>query len=302
MNGVFESRADTAYDDNIARHYHFPEEYLENAKRSVGDWIVYRSPIRGGGSGGYFAVARVKDIRPDENRDKYYFASLEQFLPFDVVVPLRNGIRYYEDYLNSVPKKSIGAAMRRRSVRTLSEDEFADIILAGLSVVLNPQNSIALDLEEYKVAEDVINIINAPEQEKRRHVVQILLNRKIRDASFRRSIMDAYDCVCAVSRVRIINGKGRAEAQAAHIVPVAKDGPDTIDNGISLSSTCHWLFDRHLISLTDDYGLLVKKDKLPRDILNLICKGKEQIYLPENELYRPKIEYIRQHREIFMRP
>ena len=301
MKAVFESSTDTAYDDQIASHYHFPKQYLKTAESTVGDWIVYREPFRGGGSGGYFAVARVKDVKPDPDKDNHYYASVDYYLSFDVVVPLHNGIRYYEDNLNKVPKRQVGTALKGNSVRNISEDEFVDIALAGLSVVLNPENATALDLEEYKVGKDVIELINAPEKQKRRHVIQILLNRKIRDASFRRTIMDAYDSVCAISGVRIINGKGRAEAQAAHIVPVADHGPDTVDNGISLSSTCHWLFDRHLISLTDDYGLIAKEDKIPREILNLISRGTKRIHLPEKELYRPRIDYIQQHREIFMR-
>ena len=301
MKAVFESRADTAYDDNIASHYHFPKQYLSIAENTVGDWIIYRAPKGGGGSGGYFAVARVNDIRPDQNKDNHYYASVDSYLPFDVDVPLHNGIRYYEDFLNRVPKKSVGLALRGRSVRNITEYEFAEITFAGLSVVLNPENAVALNLDVSEVDEEVIEIINTPAPQEQRDITQILLNRKIRDASFRRTIMDAYDSVCAVSGVRIINGKGRAEAQAAHIVPVADHGPDTVDNGISLSSTCHWLFDRHLISLTDDYGLLAKKEKLPSEILNLISKGTKRIHLPENELYRPRIEYIQQHREIFER-
>jgi putative restriction endonuclease len=33
---------------------------------------------------------------------------------------------------------------------------------------------------------------------------------------------------------------------------VAEGGPDVVQNGIALSATAHWLFDRHLIALTDD--------------------------------------------------
>ena len=43
------------------------------------------------------------------------------------------------------------------------------------------------------------------------------------------------------------NGGGRAEAQAAHIQPVAENGPDSLRNGVALSSTFHWMFDRGLI-------------------------------------------------------
>jgi putative restriction endonuclease len=37
-----------------------------------------------------------------------------------------------------------------------------------------------------------------------------------------------------------------------------QDGdPDVVQNGLALSATVHWLFDRHLMSLTDNVGLLV---------------------------------------------
>jgi putative restriction endonuclease len=39
----------------------------------------------------------------------------------------------------------------------------------------------------------------------------------VRDASFRRQVVEAYDARCAVTRLRIINGGGRAEVQAAHV-------------------------------------------------------------------------------------
>jgi putative restriction endonuclease len=39
--------------------------------------------------------------------------------------------------------------------------------------------------------------------------------------------------------LRIFNGSGRAEVQAAHIRPVADNGPDSVRNGLALSSTIH---------------------------------------------------------------
>jgi putative restriction endonuclease len=80
-----------------------------------------------------------------------------------------------------------------------------------------------------------------------RRVELMLVNRKIRDANFRRLVCEAYDDTCAVTGLRIINGGGRSEVQAAHIWPVAEGGSDAVHNGIALSGTAHWLFDRHLI-------------------------------------------------------
>ena len=76
---------------------------------------------------------------------------------------------------------------------------------------------------------------------------------------FRRIVLDAYDCRCAITGLKFINGGGRAEVQAAHIKPVERNGPDEISNGIALSGTAHWMFDRGLISLSDDLDVLVSR-------------------------------------------
>ena len=46
MKGVFDTKADSGYDDEIVERYHFPAQYLTKAKTMVGDWIVYRKPVR----------------------------------------------------------------------------------------------------------------------------------------------------------------------------------------------------------------------------------------------------------------
>ena len=47
--------------------------------------------------------------------------------------------------------------------------------------------------------------------------------------------------------------------EAAHIKPVEHGGPDSIQNGIALSGTAHWMFDRGLIGFDDDLGILVSR-------------------------------------------
>ena len=43
----------------------------------------------------------------------------------------------------------------------------------------------------------------------------MLTERKVRDRQFRRRVLDAYGCRCALTGMRLINGGGRAEVQAA---------------------------------------------------------------------------------------
>lgn len=99
--------------------------------------------------------------------------------------------------------------------------------------------------------------------------------------------------------MRIINGGGRSEVQAAHIWPVANGGPDVVQNGIALSATIHWLFDRHLISLTDDYRLLVAHNRVPPELRSLFGEQSELIHLPANRSAWPHPSFLARHRERF---
>src|SRR3546814_14570825 len=97
----------------------------------------------------------------------------------------------------------------------------------------------------------------------------MLVHRKIRDATVRNHVRYAYENTCAVTGLRIVNGGGKAEAQAAHIWSVAGGGPDIVQNGVALSATVHWLFDRHLITFDDNLCLLVSHNQVPSDLLPL---------------------------------
>jgi putative restriction endonuclease len=88
MKAIFDTRAESGYDDDIVTRYHFPHRYLDVAERSIGDWIIYREPRRNGGREGYVAVAQVSTINADPAKPNHFFASITNFLPFDRVVPL----------------------------------------------------------------------------------------------------------------------------------------------------------------------------------------------------------------------
>lgn len=46
---------------------------------------------------------------------------------------------------------------------------------------------------------------------------------------------------------------------AAHIRPAQAHGPGVVNNGLALSGTAHWMFDRGLISLGEDLEILVSR-------------------------------------------
>ena len=65
----------------------------------------------------------------------------------------------------------------------------------------------------------------------------------IRDAAFRKVVIDAYQNNCALTG-KSMGGAGLFSVEAAHIVPVADGGSDNPRNGIPLTRDLHWAFDR----------------------------------------------------------
>ena len=122
------------------------------------------------------------------------------------------------------------------------------------------------------------------------------VSRPFRDRAFTKAVRFAYENQCAMTGLRLINGGGRPEVQAAHIKPVAENGPDTIRNGLALSGTFHWLFDRGLISVTDDYQIIVADKKVPEQARRML-NGDGKVILPKDQSSRPNPLYLRFHRD-----
>ena len=298
MKAVFDTKPGSAYDDDVTRHYQFPRRYLNLVRQAEGDWVVLRRPRADGGNLAYFAVARIAGLEPDPTAPALTFARLTEFLEFDQNVAWREGGRYAEQALRDMPIKEVGVYLRGRSVRELSPADFAAIVSSGLSQTLSPDNAIRLGLVGVEEAAQPFDSEIPPGFDQVRRVEQMLMNRKIRDANFRRHVCAAYGDRCAVTGLRIINGGGRSEVQAAHIWGVG--GPDVVQNGIALSGTIHWLFDRHLISLTDDYRLLVSHNKVPGELRTLFEHQMDRIHLPRDQNFWPHPAYVQRHREIYM--
>lgn len=299
MKLVFDTKPTSAYDDDLTRHYQFPRRYLNAVKEALGDWVVLRRPRADGGNLAYFAVAQIIGLEADPTNPSLTFANLANFLAFDRTVGWREEGKYAEQALRDMPVQQVGIYLRGRSVRALSDADFAHIVSLGLSQTLSPENATRLDLvgKEESVRPFVFDIPGANDV---RRIEQLLVNRKIRDANFRRHVCEAYGDRCAVTGLRIINGGGRSEVQAAHIVGVGDGGPDVIQNGIALSGTVHWLFDRHLISLTPDYRLLVSHNKVPAELRALFERQMNRVHLPKDQRLWPHPAYIEKHRERYM--
>ena len=293
MNAVFTTRVDPAYDDLPEVRYHFPKTYLRSVECTIGEWIVYYEPRRTssdvnsrGGRQAYFATARVTSIERDPEREDHFYAFVRDYLEFDQAVPFREGSHYYESGLQR-PDDQTNKGAFGRSVRSIPNHEYNLILQAGFS-------DLAIGDGRY---EEGVNARVADEPEiYKRPFIQQVTNRPFRDRAFSKQVKQAYDNTCAITGIKLINGGGRSEAQAAHIWPVQYHGPDSVRNGIALSGTVHWMFDRGLISVDDDYAILVAEDSIPNPVLAMLNPDR-RLRLPSMRMLSPHPQFMQYHRE-----
>ncbi len=290
---IFTTKPDPTYDDLPEIRYHFPRTYLGTAEAAVGDWIIYYEPRRSSGDlsskGGrlaYFAVAKLNAIHPDPNLTDHFYALVSDYLEFDEAVPFREGGHYYESAL----QREDGATNKGqfgRAIRLIPDAEYDMILRRGFAPILTPTQTAAYS--EHSIADE-------PESFER-PLIERVVSRPFRDAAFAIAVKAAYDNTCAITGLQIINGGGRAEAQAAHIRPVAAQGPDSVRNGLALCGTAHWMFDRGLLSIADDYSLLLAKGRVPDPVVRMINPdGKLRLPQSRHDLW-PHHQFLRYHRE-----
>jgi putative restriction endonuclease len=217
------------------------------------------------------------------------------FLPFEEFVPFRSANHFMESNLKK-PNGSLNGGLIQWAIRPISDADFHAIVLQGLP---EEPDVLPRENEEFKkddvpgLAEESTEFVFDDERER---VAQTIL-RIHRDRVFRKVVLRAYDSRCAITGLKIINGGGRAEVEAAHIKPVAALGPDTVRNGIALSGTVHWMFDRGLMSLKDDLGIMVSRQVNNADQIWALVNKTGKAIPPEAPAQRPHPKFLNWHRE-----
>lgn len=284
-------KADSIYEDEPDVVYDFPRAYLRAIEEAVDDWIIYYEPVKAGPRG-YFAVAKIERVIPKPGTEGRFLAMIAPgtFLPFDQDVPRLMHGRPMEVALaepDGTPKK--GGAVQL-AVRRLPEADFARIIDIGL-----PQELEQIEATRYDPQREEFDDGAATFE---RPILERLTRRPYRDVAFRRKVREAYGYRCAMSGLMLRNGGGRPEVQAAHIRPVENNGSDSVRNGLALSGTLHWMFDRGLISVADDCEtILVSHNKVPSDVVSRLMPPDVKLISPNDPRNAPHPENLRWHRE-----
>ncbi len=291
--GVFVHRSDSIYDDSPAERYQFPSQYLRRVEACVGDWIVYYEPRKVADTRGYFAIAKVSQVIPDPSVSGMYLALIEpgSYLDFANSVPFNGATGPVEQGVLNAQGRISGRA--QSAVRPLSPDDFKRISELGfaentplLPRLDNDMPLSGLDEEQTPFAVD-----------QQRDRVSVTLSRVLRDRVFRRVVLRAYDERCAITGLKLINGMGRAEVAAAHIRPVEANGPDIVSNGIALSGTAHWMFDRGLIGLADNLEILISRQTNDLDGIRSLINKSGRAITPRRISDHPHPHFLKWHRD-----
>lgn len=237
-------------------------------------------------------MAKIRDVIEKPGSEGRYLALIERgsYLPFDQEVPRLVDGRPLEQALMHPDGRPKTGGVQQNSVRRLPEAEFTRLIDLGL-----PQNLEEIEAGRYQppghqIAERAA-IFHRP-------VVERLTRRRFRDVAFRRKVREAYDFRCAVSGLRLRNGGGRPEVQAAHIRLVEHNGSDSVRNGIALSATVQWMFDRGLISVAEDNEtIMISSNKVPTDVVQRLLMPGGKLCLPGDPRDRPHPANLKWHRE-----
>lgn len=171
-------------------------------------------------------MAKVAQVIPDPKATGMYLALIEPGSYFDFVnaVPFSGSEGVIErGVLNDTGRISGSAQATARPISAVDFNRILSIGLAEGQPEL-PRSGEATDMPTGAGFSDCIQASFMFEEERVR--VSQLSSRIIRHRLFRRLILQAYDKRCAVTGLKLINGGGRAEVDAAHIRPVEANGPD----------------------------------------------------------------------------
>lgn len=122
-----------------------------------------------------------------------------------------------------------------------------------------------------------------------------LIQPRLGQGAFKVLVLDAYRRRCAITGESTL-----PVLEAAHILPYAEEGPHEIRNGMLLRSDFHKLFDRGLITVTQDLRVEVSS-RIQQQWFNgkayYRLQGQRLANLPESEREHPDARYLAWHNE-----
>ena len=121
-----------------------------------------------------------------------------------------------------------------------------------------------------------------------------------REAKFRIHILAAYNYTCALTGYRLATIDGTSIVDAAHIHQFADSRNNGLGNGIALCKNAHWLFDKGLWTISDDFRVIVASSRFTESGKPDLLLGSYQgtcLHLPDDRMLWPSPVHLAWHRK-----
>ncbi|WP_196938417.1 HNH endonuclease [Sphingobacterium pedocola] len=141
-------------------------------------------------------------------------------------------------------------------------------------------------------------VLNDPETKYKRIEIHTEEDIFVRSNLFKRYIPQLYQDTCAMTGMQLRSTYNHNFIDACHIVPFAVTHDDKVTNGLALCPNLHRAFDRGLVSVDQDYRIMVSthiREKVDHPY-NLSQLAGNKILLPSNIQYHPSAENLEWHR------
>lgn len=284
---------------------------MDNLKRSGFITYIFESNISGSGKASSYLRAldllsemlQIKAFGFDDCVDIWAVTSLHRLAELKALVTTEQSKKGGSEWLNlGIPKSYLLNGYCKAALscfeKYLLEKQQEDDLMQVFAKHQGNGNELANLLNvEPQVIDVLLDHIKDPMSAEGEDVIRKVKTRRNQHL-FRRMLIDIYGGSCCITGLNIpeIN-------RASHIVSWAEDPAKRLDpsNGLYLSATYDAAFDKHLISLDDDYRIILSSDikgHYMADSVNeyFIKKEGQRIILPSS--YLPNKKYLAKHRNI----
>lgn len=142
-------------------------------------------------------------------------------------------------------------------------------------------------------------ILNEPEAVYKRVTIDTEEDVFVRNGLFKKLVPKVYGNQCSFTGMQLSSTFGHSFVDACHIVPFSQTHNDKVNNGIALCPNLHRAFDRGLVSIANDYTILVSQHLIEKEnhVYGLKGLAGRKMILPSKSIYFPSIVSVEWHRE-----
>lgn len=120
----------------------------------------------------------------------------------------------------------------------------------------------------------------------------------LRNNVFKQKIPQIYNYMCSITGLKTSSTHSHFLIDACHIIPFSVEHDDTIGNGIALCPNLHRAFDNGLITVDNNYKVIVSRKFTENNSQYSIKQfNNKKLILPQNKLFYPRKEVLQWHNE-----